>query len=149
MRAIVQRVAWAEVEVEGEVVGRCGPGFLVLAAAHREDDSKKAEKLADRIVGLRIFNDAHGKMNLALKDLPPSEEPRILAVSNFTVYGDCTKSRRPSFVEAAPYEVGERLFADFVSALRGFGTLVETGIFGADMRVRLENDGPVTVIVEV
>lgn len=87
-------------------------------------------------------------MNLALKDLPPSEEPQILAVSNFTVYGDCAKSRRPSFVEAAPYDVGEKLFGEFVAALRGFGVSVETGVFGADMRVRLENDGPVTVVVE-
>lgn len=129
-------------------MGRCGPGFLVLAAAHRDDDTKKAEKLADRIAGLRIFNDGDGKMNLALKDLPPSEEPQILAVSNFTVYGDCAKSRRPSFVEAAPYDVGEKLFGEFVAALRGFGVSVETGVFGADMRVRLENDGPVTVVVE-
>ena len=134
--------------MDGQVVGRCGPGFLVLAAAHRDDDTKKAEKLADRIAGLRIFNDAEGKMNLALKDLPPTDQPQILAVSNFTVYGDCAKSRRPSFVEAAAYDIGEKLFGEFVSALRGLGVSVETGVFGADMRVRLENDGPVTVIVE-
>ena len=144
MRAIVQRVSGAEVTVEGQVVGRCGVGLLVLVAAHREDVEANAQKLADRIKGLRIFNDAEGKMNLALADVDGS----VLAVSNFTVYGETSKNRRPSFVESAPYADGERLFESFVTALRATGIQVATGVFGAHMDVSLVNDGPVTVIVD-
>ncbi|HRI42731.1 MAG TPA: D-aminoacyl-tRNA deacylase [Fimbriimonadaceae bacterium] len=149
MRAIVQRVTSASVTVEGQVVGRCGPGLVVLAAAHRNDDESNAVKLADRVHGLRVFADAEGKMNLGLADFPPTDEPRVLAISNFTLYGDCAKSRRPSFVDAAPYEQGERLFFRFVEALRGHGVEVATGVFGAMMLVIIENDGPVTLLVDV
>lgn len=148
MRAVVQRVASASVSVGGKVVGRCGPGFAVLVAAHRHDEPADADKLADRVYGLRVFADGEGKMNLGLADLPPIPEPRVLAISNFTLYGDCAKSRRPSFVEAAPYEQGERLFVRFVDALRGRGVGVATGEFGAMMLVTIENDGPVTLIVD-
>lgn len=144
MRAVVQRVLSAEVAVEGEVVGKCGRGLLLLVAAHREDTAANAAKLADRIAKLRIFNDSEGKMNLALADV----EGEVLAVSNFTVYGETAKNRRPSFIQAAPYDAGQELFEAFLNELRRLGMPVETGIFGADMKVSLVNDGPVTVIVE-
>lgn len=144
MKAVVQRVAWARVVVQGEVVGQCGKGLVVLAAAHRDDTPEQAAKMADRVAGLRIFNDAEGKMNLALAAV----EGSVLAVSNFTVYGETAKNRRPSFTESAPYDLGKERFDQFVEALRGMGVPVETGVFGADMKVELLNDGPVTVIVE-
>lgn len=146
MKAVVQRVASARVDVEGKTVASCGVGLLVLAAVHRDDTPAQAQRLADRICGLRIFNDAAGKMNLAIGEV---ERAAILAVSNFTVYGETVKNRRPSFVESAPYEQGRELFEEFVQALRSFGCRVETGVFGAMMNVVLANDGPVTVIVEV
>ncbi|HWA84401.1 MAG TPA: D-aminoacyl-tRNA deacylase [Fimbriimonadaceae bacterium] len=146
MRAVVQRVSRASVTVDGEVVGRCGQGLLVLVAAHRDDTEREAAKLADRVAKLRIFNDGEGKMNLALGDLVPPGS--VLAVSNFTVYGETAKNRRPSFIESAPYEAGKELYESFLAALRGMGIHVETGIFGAHMDVELVNDGPVTVIVE-
>ncbi len=144
MKAIVQRVSEASVSVDGEIVGRCRTGLLVLAAAHKDDTEANADKMADRIRGLRIFNDADGKMNLSLADI----QGEVLAVSNFTVYGDTSKGRRPSFIESAPYDRGEQIFNRFVSALKNLGITVETGVFGANMQVALTNDGPVTVIVE-
>ncbi len=147
MKAVVQRVLEAEVRVDGEVVGKIGKGLLVLCAAHSEDTEKEADKMADRVYGLRIFNDAEGKMNLAMKDV---EEPcSVLAISNFTVYGDAAKSRRPSFIAAASYDLGESLFNRFVDTLQRLGCRVETGVFGADMKVSLINDGPVTLVLEV
>lgn len=148
MRAVVQRVSGADVEVDGKEIGRIGVGFVVLVAAHRDDVEADAVRLADRVFGLRIFNDADGKMNLSLKDLDPSLEPAALAVSNFTLYGETAKNRRPSFINSAPYADGERLFEEFVMQLRALGCRVETGTFGAHMNVRLVNDGPVTVIVD-
>lgn len=147
MRAVVQRVAWAKVEVDGQVVGQCGLGFLVLAAAHREDTEQNAKRLADRLAKLRILPDAEGKMNLSLLDVP-SDQPQLLLVSNFTVYGETAKNRRPSFIESAPYAEGERLFGKLVEEVRALGLVCETGVFGADMKVSLLNDGPVTLIVE-
>lgn len=138
---------WAKVTVGGRLVGRCGPGFLVFAGAGVEDDAQRAANLADRVWGLRIFNDEAGKMNLALKDVSPQGEPNILAVSNFTLYGD-TSQRRPSFSRAAPYERGRELFDLFVSELRTLGATVETGEFGADMQVETLNDGPVTLVID-
>jgi D-tyrosyl-tRNA(Tyr) deacylase len=135
------------VRVDGELVGSIERGLLVLAAAHKDDTAAEALKLANRVLGLRIFNDEQGKMNLSLGDI--GGDVGILAVSNFTVYGETTKNRRPSFIEAAPYERGQELFEAFVAALRESGLRVETGVFGADMKVSLVNDGPVTVIVEV
>lgn len=126
-------------------MGQIGPGALVLVAAERDDTAVQAAKLADRVVGLRAFNDGEGKMNLALADVPGGA---ILAVSNFTVCGDAVKSRRPSFTGAAGYEAGRELFDRFVAELRGRGAQVETGTFGADMQVELVNDGPVTLILE-
>lgn len=147
MKAVVQRVLEAAVVVDGETVGKIGQGLLVLCAAHANDTEKEADKMADKVAGLRIFNDADGKMNLAMKDV--DGPVAVLAISNFTVYGDANKSRRPSFIAAAPYELGEALFTRFLGTLRGLGCCVETGVFGADMKVSLINDGPVTVILEV
>jgi len=149
MRAVVQRVLRASVSVDGKVIGSCGRGYVLLVAAHKDDTEANAKKLAEKISTLRVFNDADGKMNIALADLPAQEEPQVLAVSNFTVYGDAAGQRRPSFVQAAPYAEGERLFHAFVKHLRGLGVRTETGEFGADMQVELVNDGPVTLILEV
>lgn len=148
MKAVVQRVKEAKVSVDGLVVGRCRKGLLVLAAAHRTDSEANAKKLADRIWGLRIFNDETGKLNLSLRDLNESAVASVLAVSNFTIYGETSKNRRPSFMESAPFEQGREIFDHFVEALRSIGCIVETGEFGADMQVELVNDGPVTVIVD-
>lgn len=144
MRAVVQRVSSASVSVDGKFVGACGVGLLVLVAAHREDQPIAAARMADRLAKLRIFNDAEDKMNLALADVSGS----ILVVSNFTVYGETSKNRRPSFIESAPYEPAEHLYRALVDALRALQIPTETGIFGADMKVELVNDGPVTVILE-
>ncbi|MFQ3586262.1 MAG: D-aminoacyl-tRNA deacylase [Fimbriimonadaceae bacterium] len=154
MKGIVQRVSRAHVTVEGERVGEIGSGLVVLVAAHRDDTPKEAARLADRVVGCRIFNDRQGRMNLSLRDLwaagdeaNGARRPGVLAVSNFTVYGDTTQ-RRPSFVLSAPYERGKELFERFVAELASMGCPVQTGIFGAHMDVEMVNDGPVTVIVE-
>lgn len=132
--------------MEGQEIGGCGVGFVVWVAAHRNDTPAQAEKLAARVAGLRIFNDEQGKMNLPLSEVPGSS---VLAISNFTVYGETAKNRRPSFIEAAPLEAGEALFDHFVTALRELGPRVETGVFGAHMEVCAVNDGPVTVILDV
>ncbi len=149
MRAVVQRVTSAAVSVAGEVVGSCGKGLVVLAAAHVRDTEREAAKMADRIWGLRVFNDDEGKMNVALRDLRPEDRAGVLAVSNFTIYGETSKNRRPSFAESAPYERGEALFGALVRSLRELGCPTQEGIFGAHMRVSLHNDGPVTVILDV
>src|SRR5688572_9682686 len=150
MRSVVQRVFSASVEVEGKIVGRCGKGLLVFAGAHFSDSEQEATKLADRVMGLRIFNDEQGKINLSMRDLQnKGEDVGVLAISNFTVYGDTSKNRRPSFTEAAPYERGEELFNRFVTSLRELKCSVETGVFGADMKVTAVNDGPVTLILNV
>jgi len=150
MRAIVQRVSCATVSVGGQEVGRCGYGLLLLVGVHREDDETNARKLADKIAKLRIFSDALGKMNLALLDFPSEAgfEYDVLAVSNFTVFGDTVKNRRPSFMESAPFERGQQLFERFVEDLKGSGVSVQTGAFGAHMAVALVNDGPVTLVVD-
>jgi D-aminoacyl-tRNA deacylase len=146
MRAIVQRVSQASVTVDGKVTGQIQQGLLLLVAAHRDDTEANAKKMADKVLGLRIFNDADGKMNIALKDLLPGA--CVLAVSNFTVYGDTAKNRRPSFIESAPYERGEELFNTLVAELKALNCPTETGVFGAHMDVELVNDGPVTVILD-
>ena len=141
----------ASVSVGGREVGRCGPGLLLLVGIHRDDTPEAATKLADRVLGMRIFNDAAGKMNLAIRDFPDARggfELEILAVSNFTVYGDA-KNRRPGFGLSAPYATAQNLFDRFVAELRRLGLAVQTGEFGAEMRVSLVNDGPVTLVVDV
>lgn len=141
MRALVQRVAEASVEVGGRVVGRTGPGLLVLVCAMRGDDSAAAGKLAERVARLRIFHDDQGKMNRALLDTGGS----ALVVSQFTLAADTRSGNRPGFSAAAPPDEGRRVYEGFADSLRRLGIAVETGIFGAEMQVRLLNDGPVTI----
>ena len=144
MRAVVQRVSSARVEVDGKVVGKIGRGLLVLLGVGERDAEKQAHWLADKIAGLRIFEDEAGKMNLSVQDV----EGSLLVVSQFTLYGDCRKGRRPSFTGAAPPEEADRLYEVFVARLRERGLPVETGVFQAMMQVHLVNDGPVTLMVE-
>jgi len=144
MRAVVQRVSSASVVVEGETIGRIEKGLLVLLGVTHDDGQEDVIYLAQKIVGLRVFEDADGKMNLSLGEVGGS----VLAVSQFTLYGDCRKGRRPSFVEAARPEQAEPLYRSFVAELRGSGVKVETGRFQAQMAVSLVNDGPVTLILE-
>jgi D-tyrosyl-tRNA(Tyr) deacylase len=144
MRAVLQRVARARVVVGEEVTGAIGPGLLVLLGVAPDDTEEGARWLADKVVGLRVFNDADGKMNLSVADVGGA----VLVVSQFTLYGDCRKGRRPSFVEAAPPELAVPLYEAFVAAVRAQGIPTETGRFGAMMQVELVNDGPVTLIVD-
>jgi len=141
MRALVQRVTEARVEVAGEIIGRCGPGLLILVCAMQGDTETEAEALAAKIHKLRIFRDAAGKMNLALKDTGGA----ALVVSQFTLAADTRSGNRPGFSTAAAPELGERLYQHFAQSLRGLGVAVETGQFGAEMAVHLVNDGPVTI----
>ena len=144
MRAVIQRVTYAKVEVEGIIRGETGPGILVLLGVSRTDTAENAEFLAAKVVQLRIFNDDAGKMNRSLLETGGA----MLAVSQFTLYGDCRKGRRPSFDEAAPADQAKQLYEHFVGIARRSGVHVETGVFQAHMAVTLENDGPVTLIVE-
>lgn len=141
MRAIIQRVSQASVTVENQVVGRIGRGFLVLVGVTHTDGPAEADWLARKIAGLRVFDDAAGKMNLALADVGGA----VLVVSQFTLYGDARKGRRPDFLQAARPEVAEPLVSYFVEKLRAEGLSVETGRFRAVMQVALVNDGPVTL----
>jgi D-tyrosyl-tRNA(Tyr) deacylase len=144
MRAVVQRVSRAKVEVAGAVVGEIGAGVMVLLGIAKTDTASEAEFLAQKITGLRIFSDDEGKMNRSLMETGGA----MLAVSQFTLYGDCRKGRRPSFDHAAPAEQARGLYEHFVAAVRATDVRVETGMFQADMAVSLVNDGPVTLIVE-
>ncbi len=142
MKAILQRVKFAKVEVDGEVVGEIGNGFLVLLGVAREDDQREAEVLADKIAGLRVFTDENDKMNLSLAEIGGE----VLVISNFTLCADCSHGRRPSFIAAARPEQAEPLYEYFSQRLRDAGVKkVAQGIFGADMAVSLLNDGPVTI----
>lgn len=144
MRAVVQRVASASVNVEGEVVGQIECGFLVLLGVGTDDADADAVALAEKIAGLRVFEDEAGKMNLALNDVGG----QMLVVSQFTLFGDCRKGRRPSFVDAARPEKAELLYETFVAEVRGQGIHVETGRFQTHMDVSLVNDGPVTLLLD-
>ncbi|MBW2020559.1 MAG: D-tyrosyl-tRNA(Tyr) deacylase [Deltaproteobacteria bacterium] len=144
MRAVVQRVTGSEVRVRDQTVGQIGRGLLVLLGISRSDGEKDADYLADKIAHLRIFEDDAGKMNRSLIDTGGE----MLVVSQFTLLGDCRKGRRPSFVEAAPPEKAEKLYAYFVHRVKSKGISVATGQFQAMMAVSLVNDGPVTLIVE-
>ncbi|MGO9242237.1 MAG: D-aminoacyl-tRNA deacylase [Bryobacteraceae bacterium] len=144
MRALVQRVTSARVEVEGEITGSIGAGLLVLLGVRREDTEAEAEALLEKVLELRVFNDAAGKMNLSLLDTAGA----LLVVSQFTLYGDTRKGRRPSFDLAAPPEQANRLYEHFVAAARRRGVETQTGVFRAHMLVSLTNDGPVTLMLE-
>ncbi|HEX2909427.1 MAG TPA: D-aminoacyl-tRNA deacylase [Chloroflexia bacterium] len=146
MRAVVQRVKSGSVAVGGEVIGRCGQGFVILLGAGQGDSQKEADYLANKIVNLRVFEDSQGKMNLSALDLTPQGE--FLVISQFTLYADTRKGRRPSFIQAAPPDVAEPLVEYFVEKIRQNGLKVETGRFGAEMLVQIENDGPVTIIMD-
>ena len=144
MRAVVQRVARASVAIAEETVGAIGPGLLVLLGVAPGDGAAEATWLADKILGLRLFADDAGKMNRAVAEIGGG----VLVVSQFTLYGDCRKGRRPSFVAAAAPDIAEPLYDAFVQRLRVGGVPVATGRFAADMLVELANDGPVTLIVD-
>jgi D-aminoacyl-tRNA deacylase len=144
MRAVVQRVRRASVTVAEQVIGEIKQGLLVLLGVHRDDAPEQARWLAEKVAGLRIFEDADGKMNVSVQDVRGA----MLVVSQFTLYGNCEKGRRPSFIEAAQPELAVPLYERFVTELRALGLPVATGQFGADMQVELINDGPVTLIVD-
>jgi D-tyrosyl-tRNA(Tyr) deacylase len=145
MRLVVQRVSRAEVRVSGESVGRIGRGLLVLVGAEKGDEARHAEEAARKLVSMRIFEDAAGKMNLALADVRGS----ILAVSQFTLLADLSRGRRPGFERALPGELARPLYEHFCAALEVLGLSVARGVFGAFMEVELVNDGPATFIVDV
>ncbi|HEX6537394.1 MAG TPA: D-aminoacyl-tRNA deacylase [Gemmatimonadaceae bacterium] len=144
MRLLLQRTSRAEVRIDGRVAGRIGRGFCLLVGFTHTDGDAELAWMAEKVVGLRLFGDAEGKMNLALADVGGA----LLVVSQFTLYGDARKGRRPSFVDAARPEVAEALYHRFVALLRERGITVETGEFGAMMEVDLVNDGPVTLWLE-
>jgi D-tyrosyl-tRNA(Tyr) deacylase len=144
MRAVVQRVTKGSVTVDGEVTGSIGRGLVVLVGVTHDDGDDEARFLANKIANLRIFADDEGKFNLSALDVGAA----ALVVSQFTLYGDARKGRRPSFVKAAPPEIAEPLIERFVSFLEAEGLQVETGVFGAMMLVEILNDGPVTIILE-
>ena len=144
MRAVLTRVKSASVTVDGNVIGKIGPGFLILLGVTHEDTEAQAVKLADKLMGLRIFEDENEKMNRSLEDVGG----QVLVVSQFTLYGNCKKGRRPEFLAAARPEVAVPLYEKFVSLCRDKGFHVETGEFGSSMEVASVNDGPVTLIVD-
>jgi D-tyrosyl-tRNA(Tyr) deacylase len=145
MKAVIQRVSQAQVEVDGIVTGQIGSGLLVLLGVAKPDTTADADALAEKILHLRIFSDQAGKMNRSLLDCGGA----LLVVSQFTLYGDTRKGRRPSFDAAAGAEQAQALYERFVAAARVNGTRVETGVFQAHMAVSLVNDGPVTLVVEI
>ena len=145
MRALVQRVSHASVTVDGQVIDRTGPGLLVLICAMRGDSKAQADQLALKIAKLRIFTDADGKMNRSVRDSGGS----ALVVSQFTLAADMSRGNRPGFSAAAPPDEGQVLYEYFATQLAGQGVPVQTGVFGADMKVELLNDGPVTIWMEV
>jgi len=144
MRAVLQRVSQARVKIDGETVGEIGRGLLVLLGVTHNDSPEQARWLADKVVDLRIFEDAEGKMNRDVIEVGGG----VLIVSQFTLYGDCRKGRRPSFIEAAPPPLAVPLYEAFINAVRARGVPTATGRFGAMMDVELVNDGPVTLILD-
>jgi D-tyrosyl-tRNA(Tyr) deacylase len=144
LKAVIQRVREAKVEVDGKTVGQIGKGILLLLGVEKGDGERDADWLAEKIGNLRIFEDEAGKMNLSVKEIAGE----LLTVSQFTLAGNCAKGRRPSFDSAAPPEEANRLYEYFVGELRRLGLPVETGVFQAMMQVSLINDGPVTFILE-
>ncbi len=144
MRFVIQRVKYAKVEVEGEITGQIEDGFLVLIGINNEDNREIADKMIKKLVNMRIFQDENGKTNLALNDVNGS----LLLVSQFTLYADCKKGNRPSFVHAGAPDMANDLYEYIIDRCREKVPIVEKGIFGADMKVSLLNDGPFTVILD-
>lgn len=144
MRAVVQRVKCASVTADGTLCGEIGRGLVVLIAAGAGDSDTDIDYTANKIAGLRIFEDAEGKMNLSVREINGS----VLIVSQFTLYGDARKGNRPSFAQAAPIPAAEAMYDKFVAKMRVLGVPVQTGVFRADMQVSLVNDGPVTILLD-
>ena len=144
MRALIQRVTEAKVVVDGDIIGKVGEGLLILICAMQGDDDPDSAKLAQKIAKLRIFRDDQGRMNLSLADVGGA----ALIVSQFTLGADTSRGNRPGFSQAAPPEEGERLYEAFITDMKALGIAVETGQFGADMKVSLTNDGPVTIWID-
>lgn len=144
MRAVVQRVDEASVVVDEKTVGSIEKGLLVLLGVGEEDNEKDLDYLVEKIIGLRIFQDENDKMNLSLIDV----RGELLVVSQFTLYGDARKGKRPSFSSSADPEVGNKYYEEFVNKAKEYGIKTETGIFGADMKVKLVNNGPVTILLD-
>jgi D-tyrosyl-tRNA(Tyr) deacylase len=144
MRAVVQRVTEASVKVENEIVGKINEGLMVLLGVGEEDDEKDLDYLVEKVLGLRIFQDENDKMNLSLMDI----KGELLIVSQFTLYGDVRKGKRPSFSTSAPPEMGNKYYEAFVTKTREIGVKTETGVFGAHMDVSLVNNGPVTILLD-
>lgn len=144
MRAVVQRVSSASVTVDEQIVGEIGPGLLILLGVGTDDERADGIWLAEKVAGLRIFPDEDGKMNCSVRDAGGA----ALVVSQFTLYGDCRKGKRPSFVRAAPPEIANSLYEDFMAELRGHGLQVESGRFQTHMDVESVNDGPITLLLD-
>lgn len=144
MRIVIQRVSFASVTVDGAMIGRIGPGLCLLCGFTHGDDERTVEQMAAKCLNLRIFEDQEGKMNLSLSDIKGA----VLAVSQFTLYADCKKGRRPSFTDSAEPVIAEKLYDKFVEIFKSSGTEVQTGSFGAKMLVDIQNDGPVTIIMD-
>ena len=144
MRAVVQRVTAADVKIDGEIRGKINSGFMVLLGVGEGDTDADLKYIADKVINLRIFSDENGKMNLSLSDIGGE----MLVISQFTLYGDCSHGRRPYFGDAMNPTDANRMYEEFVEYVRAQGVHVETGEFGADMKVTLTNDGPVTIILD-
>lgn len=144
MRAVVQRVIQASVSVESEVIGTINRGFLVLIGVTSNDTDKDVHYIVDKIINMRVFNDKDGKLNLSILDI----DGEVLAVSQFTLYGDCRNGRRPSFTQAAPARQGLEFYKNVIMELKKRNVRVKEGLFGADMKVSLINDGPVTILLD-
>ena len=145
MRALIQRVTSASVKVDEKIVGKIGKGFLIFLGVYEEDTEEKIEKLTKKIVNLRIFNDENDKMNLSIKDV----KGKILLISQFTLCADTRKGNRPSFVSAKNPKDANVIYEKTIESIRNEGIIVEKGIFGADMKVELLNDGPVTILLDI
>lgn len=144
MRIVLQRVTSASVRVDGELTGSIGTGYLILFGVGKEDTEEDCRRLADKIINLRIFSDENDKINLSLRDV----DGALLVVPQFTLYADCRKGNRPNFIQAAAPAEADRLYQYFVEYCRSKGQRTETGMFGADMKVELLNDGPFTLVLE-
>lgn len=144
MKAVIQRVQYATVKVDGRLIGQCKKGFMILLGVGEEDTEKDVDVLVNKICKLRVFEDEAGKMNLSIQDAGGE----MLVISQFTLYAECRKGNRPSFIKAAPPVMAIPLYERFVEGVKNTGISVETGEFGADMKVELLNDGPVTIVLE-
>ena len=144
MRAVVQRVTYSSVEVEGVIVGKINKGFNVLLGISKDDTEEDMKYIKDKIINLRVFSDENDKMNLSLLDI----KGELLLISQFTLYGDARKGRRPNFMNALGGEEAKKFYDKFIEMMKETGLKVETGIFGADMKVDIKNDGPVTILLD-